>query len=89
MELTISGIAGVLFVALLFGGAWLGMSQLVLEGAATTARAVATERVPATCFDDYSEGQSFEIVYLPRFPSISASREMVDKIRNTSGRLPT
>ncbi len=127
-----SGIAGVLFVVLLFGGAWLGvrtvkrklvaaaadMSQLTLEGVATTARVVATEkrrmsrgefeyfvtyafrtrdgldvekelRVSATHFDDYSEGQSIDIVYLPRDPSISASREMVDKVRNTSGRLPT
>ena len=40
-------------------------------------------RVPATHFDDYSEGQSIEIVYLPRDPSVSATREMVDKVRNT------
>lgn len=127
-----SGLAGILFVAVLFGAAWFGirsikrklgaaaadMSQLTLEGAATTARIVATEkrrmsrgefeyfvtyafrardgtdyekelRVSATHFDDYSEGQSIDIVYLPRDPSINASREMVDKVRNTSGRLPT
>ena len=94
------------------------MSQLTLEGIATTARVVATEkrrmsrgefeyfvryafrvrdgsdcekelRVSATHFDDYSEGQSIDIVYLPRDPSISATREMVDKVRNTSRRLTT
>ncbi|MDJ0699191.1 MAG: hypothetical protein QNJ07_04995 [Woeseiaceae bacterium] len=43
----------------------------------------------ATHFDDYSEGQSIDIVYLPRDPSISATREMVDKVRNTSRRLTT
>lgn len=126
----LSGLAGILVAAVLVGGAWLGirsvrrrlgaaaaeMSQLSLEGAATTARVVATEkrrrsrgefeyfvtyafrdrggsdfekelRVSATHFDEYSEGQSIDIVFLPRDPSISASREMVDKVRNTSRRL--
>lgn len=40
-------------------------------------------RVPATHFDDYSEGQRIDIVYLPRDPSVSATREMVDKVRAT------
>lgn len=39
-------------------------------------------RVSATHFDDYHEGQSIEIVYLPRDPSISATREMVDRVRS-------
>ncbi|MDJ0699190.1 MAG: hypothetical protein QNJ07_04990 [Woeseiaceae bacterium] len=53
-----SGIAGLVFVALLIGGVWFGirsvkrrlgaaaaeMSQLTLEGIATTARVVATEK---------------------------------------------
>lgn len=40
-------------------------------------------RVSATHFDDFSEGQPIEIVYLPRDPSISATREMVNKARYT------
>lgn len=130
VEPTVSGLAGMLVVAILFGGVWLGvrsvkrrlgaaaadMSQLLLEGIETTARVVAKERrrrsrgefeyfvtyafrsrdgsdfekelrVSATRFDDYSEGQSIDIVYLPRDPSINASREMVNKVRNTSRRL--
>lgn len=124
VESTVSGLAGVLVVLVLFGGAWFGirnlkrrlgaaaadMSRLLLEGVATTARVVATEkrrrsrgqfeyfvtyafraqhgsdfqkelRVSPAHFDDYSEGQSIEIVYLQRDPSVSATREMVDKVR--------
>lgn len=121
-----SGLIGVLILATIAGGAWLGirhlkrklgaaaadMSSLLLEGENTTAHVRRVEqrrmsrsefeyfvtyafrtaddldvekelRVPATHFDDYSEGQSIEIVYLPRDPSVSATREMVDKVRNT------
>jgi hypothetical protein len=38
-------------------------------------------RVSATHFDDYSEGQPINIVYLARDPSVSATREMIDKAR--------
>ena len=39
-------------------------------------------RVKATEFDDYTEGQPIDLVYLPNNPDVSATREMVDKIRN-------
>lgn len=38
-------------------------------------------RIPATEFHDYNEGEALEIVYLPKDPSISATRKMVDKVR--------
>lgn len=41
-------------------------------------------RVSATRFDDYKEGQAIDIVYLPRDPTVSATREMVDTVRNTA-----
>lgn len=41
------------------------------------------ERVSATHFDDYQAGQGLEIVYLPSDPTVSATREMVDRVRNT------
>ena len=40
-------------------------------------------RVSATHFDDYQVGQGLEIVYLPSDPSVSATRETVDRVRNT------
>lgn len=40
-------------------------------------------RVPATHFDEFSEGQSVDIVYLPRDPSVSATRDMVDQVRGS------
>ncbi len=39
-------------------------------------------RVKATEFGDYAEGQPIDIVYLPNDPDVSATREMVDKVRN-------
>ncbi len=41
------------------------------------------QRVQATRFDEYVEGQPIDIVYLPIDPSVNATREMVDKVRNT------
>lgn len=41
-------------------------------------------RVPATAFDGFHEGQPIEIVYLPHDPSVSATREMVTRARNTA-----
>ena len=40
-------------------------------------------RVSATRFDEYQAGQGLDIVYLPSNPSVSATREMVDRVRNT------
>ena len=39
-------------------------------------------RVKATEFDEYAEGQPIDVVYLPGDPNVSATREMVDKVRN-------
>lgn len=41
-------------------------------------------RVQATRFDEYAEGQPVDIVYLPSDPSVSATREMVDQVREAS-----
>lgn len=41
-------------------------------------------RVSATEFDSFSEGQPIDIVYLPSDPSVSATREMVTRVRNTA-----
>lgn len=41
-------------------------------------------RVPATHFDEFSTGQSVDIVYLPRDPSVSATRDMVDQVRGST-----
>ncbi len=38
-------------------------------------------RVSPTELDNYPEGESIDIVYLPRDPSVSATREMVDRVR--------
>ena len=38
-------------------------------------------RVSATHFDDFSEGASLDVVYLPDDPSVSATREMVETVR--------
>jgi hypothetical protein len=43
-------------------------------------------RVQATRFDEYVEGQPIEIVYLPDDPTVSAIREVVDKVRGKIGR---
>ncbi|MDJ0750614.1 MAG: DUF3592 domain-containing protein [Woeseiaceae bacterium] len=40
-------------------------------------------RVSATEFDDYSEGQQIDVVYLPRDPAVSATHAMVARVRNT------
>ena len=40
-------------------------------------------RVSATEFDDFREGQSIDIVYLPRDPTVSATQAMVARVRNT------
>ncbi|MDJ0759466.1 MAG: DUF3592 domain-containing protein [Woeseiaceae bacterium] len=39
-------------------------------------------RVSPTELDNYLEGESIDIVYLPRDPSVSATREMVDRVRS-------
>ena len=41
-------------------------------------------RVQASRFDEYAEGQPIEIVYLPSDPSLSATKEVVDRVRGES-----
>lgn len=40
-------------------------------------------RVQASRFDEYKVGMPIDIVYLPGDPNVSATREIVDKVRNT------